>query len=199
MIVPLVPMPSGSTPSCAAPDRLRHLVLLGLWVWRRGGATLSVLGSFLSQRASRQQPSLRRSSLDLWVRASRSTAGPVRGCGSSDTPRLESVSRSTHRPGRAWRDPRRRRGGPLASHRRRASYAGQLNIIAVVDRDRCPTWEVVRTRCENTTGMSCRPNLNREPRPCLIRTVASLARRPQFVIELSVLAVADHRPVCRCF
>jgi hypothetical protein len=37
MIVPLVPMPSGSTPSCAAADRLRHLVLLGLWVWRRGG------------------------------------------------------------------------------------------------------------------------------------------------------------------
>jgi hypothetical protein len=94
----------------------------------------------------------------------------------------------------AWRDHDADVGGPWRLVVAALSYAGQLNITEVADRDGCPTCRYSPTVCR-TPPMSCRPNLNREPRPCLTRTVASLARRPQFVIELSVLPVADHRPV----
>jgi hypothetical protein len=58
---------------------------------------------------------------------------------------------------------RRRRGGPWRLVVGALSYAGQLNIATVADRDGCPTGRYSHTVCR-TPPMSCRPNLNREPK-----------------------------------
>ena len=197
MIVPLVPMPSGSTRP--APRRI------GCATWccldSGFGAVAGPRFLFWDRSVSASRPTSAKLETVItrsWVRASRSAAGSVCGCGSSDTPRLESVSRSTYRPGRAWRDhdadvvvlgvsssARSRTPGNSTSPRSSTETAARRAVFAHGVQD-------------TTDEMSTEPEPG-NPRPCLIRTVASLARGPQFVIELSVLAAADHPPCCRCF
>ena len=197
MIVPLVPMPSGSTPSCAAPDRLRHLVLLGLWVWRRGGPRFL----FWDRSVSASQPTaakLETVILDLWVRASRSTAGSSvdadhrirQGSSRSAVPLIGQEGLGGITTPTWW---------SLASRRRRALVRRATQHRHGRRPRRLPDVRVFAHGVQDTTDeMSTEPEPG-NPRPCLIRTVASLARGPQFVIELSVLAAADHRPCCRRF